>query len=398
MRVSNRTRTLAAVAGGIAASGVAVAAIGLVSGVALSVYFARKIVTPPGRADSALRVLAVGESTIVLSSAAESRAPGRFSLWFADESGLARIGPVVSQGAQWVARELIEIEKGVPKPGDNARTSGWFYLTPAGLGLHFDEIVIHTELGPAPAWLIPAANPSATWAIHIHGRGVQRPETVRALGEFYDAGVTSIAVSYRNDTEAPSSPDGRYGLGSTEYRDVDAAISFALASGAERVILMGWSMGGATALQTLVRSKNRAKILGLVLDSPVIAWGPTMDLHGDLNHIPSRVQRGAQAVLSSEQSQFLVGTAQPLDIAQMNFVDRADELDRPILLMHSEDDGYVPVGPSRELAAARPDIVTYEEFDTAGHTRLWNYDSERWLLAIRNWLATVLSDDVAAAE
>ena len=398
MRVSNRTRTLAAVAGGIAASGVAVAAIGLVSGVALSVYFARKIVTPPGRADSALRVLAVGESTIVLSSAAESRAPGRFSLWFADESGLARIGQVVTQGAQWVARELIEIEKGVPKPGDNARTSGWFYLTPAGLGLHFDEIVIHTELGPAPAWLIPAANPSATWAIHIHGRGVQRPETVRALGEFYDAGVTSIAVSYRNDTEAPSSPDGRYGLGSTEYRDVDAAISFALASGAERVILMGWSMGGATALQTLVRSKNRAKILGLVLDSPVIAWGPTMDLHGDLNHIPSRVQRGAQAVLSSEQSQFLVGTAQPLDIAQMNFVDRADELDRPILLMHSEDDGYVPVGPSRELAAARPDIVTYEEFDTAGHTRLWNYDSERWLLAIRNWLATVLSDDVAAAE
>ena len=68
MRVSNRTRTLAAVAGGIAASGVAVAAIGLVSGVALSVYFARKIVTPPGRADSALRVLAVGESTIVLTS------------------------------------------------------------------------------------------------------------------------------------------------------------------------------------------------------------------------------------------------------------------------------------------------------------------------------------------
>ncbi|MGJ8721133.1 MAG: alpha/beta hydrolase family protein [Salinibacterium amurskyense] len=398
MPVSSQLRVAAKVVGGVAVAAVAAAGIALVSGAALSVYFARRIVTPPGVADSTLRVLAVGESTIVLSSAAESRAPGRFSLWFADNSGLARIGPVVSQGAQWVARELIEVEKGVPQPGDNARTSGWFYVTPAGLGLEYSEVMVPTELGPAPAWLVPAARPAATWAIHIHGRGVQRPETVRALGEFHAAGVTSLAVSYRNDTEAPSSSDGRYGLGSTEYRDVDAAISYALAAGAERIILMGWSMGGATALQTLVRSSNRDTIIGLVLDSPVIAWGPTMELHGDLNRIPTPVQRAAQIVLNSDQAPFLVGMEGPLDIAEMNFVNRADELDRPILLMHSEDDGYVPVEPSRALAEARPDIVTYEEFDTAGHTRLWNYDSDRWLTAIRVWLAAQLGADAASVD
>ncbi|QAV69529.1 alpha/beta fold hydrolase [Salinibacterium sp. UTAS2018] len=398
MPVSDRVRVAVGVIGGVAVASAAVAGIALVSAAALSVYFARRIVTPPGRADSTLRILAIGESTIVLSSAIESRAPGRFSLWFADETGLARIGPVVSQGAQWVARELIEIEKGVPRPGDNARSSGWFYLTPAGLGLEYSQVMVPTELGPAPAWLIPAAHPSTIWAIHIHGRGVQRPETVRALSEFYDAGVTSLAVSYRNDTEAPDSTDGRYGLGSTEYRDVDSAITYALAAGAQRIILMGWSMGGATALHTLVRSANHEKIIGLVLDSPVIAWGPTMELHGDLNRIPSPVQRAAQIVLNSEQARFLVGMEKPLDIAELNFVDRASELDRPILLMHSEDDGYVPVEPSRALAAARPDLVTYEEFDTAGHTRLWNYDSERWLLAIRTWLAALLAENLASAE
>ena len=398
MAVSSRLRIAAKVAGGVAIAAAAAAAIAAVSGAALSVYFARRIVTPPGVADSTLRVLAVGESTIVLSSAPESRAPGRFSLWFSDNSGLARIGPVVSQGPQFVARELIDVEKGVPKPGDNARTSGWFYITPAGLGLKYSEVMVPTELGPAPAWLIPAASPTATWAIHIHGRGVQRPETVRALGEFHDAGVTSLAVSYRNDTEAPSSADGRYGLGSTEYRDVDAAITYALAAGAERIILMGWSMGGATALQTLVRSSKRHKIIGLVLDSPVIAWGPTMELHGDLNRIPTPVQRAAQVLLNSDQAPFFVGMEGPLDIGELNFVDRADELDRPILLMHSADDGYVPVEPSRALAEARPDIVTYEEFDTAGHTRLWNYDSDRWLAAIRVWLATQLGADEASVD
>jgi hypothetical protein len=381
------------VVSGVAIVAAAMVGLGVALGAMLSVIVARRVVTPPGRRDSVIRILAVGESTIVLSSTEESRAPGRFSLWFADETGIAQIGQVVSQGQLWVARELLDIEKGVPQRGDNARTSGWFYLSPAGLGLDFSEIIIETDLGPAPAWLIPAAQPSSTWAIHVHGRGVQRPETVRALGEFYAAGLTSLSVSYRNDTEAPDSLDNRYGLGSTEYRDVDAAISYARAAGADRIILMGWSMGGATVLQTLMLSEHRDMIIGLVLDSPVIAWGPTIELHATANRIPLQIQRVAQAVLGSDQAQILVGMENPLDLGALNFVDRADELDRPILLLHSEDDGYVPVEPSRALAELRPDIVTYEEFDTAGHTRLWNYDSERWLGAIRNWLRIQLDGE-----
>jgi len=393
MRALNRVRIAVKVVSGVAIVAAAIAGLGLAFGAMLSVIVARRVVTPPGRRDSVIRILAVGESTIVLSSTEESRAPGRFSLWFADETGIAQIGQVVSQGQLWVARELLDIEKGVPQRGDNARTSGWFYLSPAGLGLDFTEVIIETDLGPAPAWLIPAAQPSSTWAIHVHGRGVQRPETVRALGEFYAAGLTSLSVSYRNDTEAPDSSDNRYGLGSTEYRDVDAAISYARAAGAGRIILMGWSMGGATVLQTLMLSEHRDMIIGLVLDSPVIAWGPTIELHATVNRIPLQIQRAAQAVLGSDQAQMLVGMETPLDLGALNFVDRADELDRPILLLHSEDDGYVPVEPSRALAALRPDLVTYEEFDTAGHTRLWNYDSERWLGAIRDWLRIQLDGE-----
>jgi len=395
MRALSRLRIAVKVVSGVAIVAAAMVGLGVALGAMLSVIVARRVVTPPGRRDSVLRILAVGESTIVLSSTEESRAPGRFSLWFADETGFARIGQVVSQGQLWVARELLDIEKGIPQRGDNARTSGWFYLSPAGLGLDFSEVSIATDLGPAPAWLIPAEQPSSIWAIHVHGRGVQRPETVRALGEFYAAGLTSLSVSYRNDTEAPESSDNRYGLGSTEYRDVDAAIAFARSAGAERVILMGWSMGGATVLQTLMLSEHRDMIIGLVLDSPVIAWGPTIELHATANRIPLQIQRVAQAVLGSDQAQMLVGMETPLDLGALNFVDRADELDRPILLLHSEDDGYVPVEPSRRLAELRPDIVTYEEFDTAGHTRLWNYDSERWLGAIRSWLRMQLDGEAA---
>ena len=65
---------------------------------------------------------------------------------------------------------------------------------------------------------------------------------------------------------------------------------------------------------------------------------------------------------------------------------RAGELNVPILLLHSDDDGYIPATASSALARARPDIVTYEEFEVARHTQLWNYDPQRWTGAIADWL------------
>ncbi|MCU1507048.1 MAG: alpha/beta fold hydrolase, partial [Microbacteriaceae bacterium] len=35
---------------------------------------------------------------------------------------------------------------------------------------------------------------------------------------------------------------------------------------------------------------------------------------------------------------------------------------------------------------ARPDIVTLEAFTVARHTKLWNYDPDRWNRAIDGWL------------
>ena len=58
----------------------------------------------------------------------------------------------------------------------------------------------------------------------------------------------------------------------------------------------------------------------------------------------------------------------------------------PILLMHSVDDGFVPIDGSRRLAAARPDLVQFEEFEGARHTKLWNHDTDRWTELVRGWL------------
>jgi uncharacterized protein len=59
----------------------------------------------------------------------------------------------------------------------------------------------------------------------------------------------------------------------------------------------------------------------------------------------------------------------------------------PILLMHSVDAGFVPIDGSRRFAAARPDLIEFEVFEGARHTKLWNHDPERWTNLIAGWLA-----------
>jgi hypothetical protein len=38
------------------------------------------------------------------------------------------------------------------------------------------------------------------------------------------------------------------------------------------------------------------------------------------------------------------------------------------------------------LARAFPDLVELEVFEVARHTKLWNYDEQRWSARIRDWV------------
>ena len=125
--------------------------------------------------------------------------------------------------------------------------------------------------------------------IQVHGRGTTRSECLRAVPVFHGLGITTLVVSYRNDGEAPRSRTGTYGLGATEWRDIDAAVGFARRRGARRVILMGWSMGGAIVLQVALNSAHRDVLVGLILESPVIDWRLVLDHQARLLGLPHLV-------------------------------------------------------------------------------------------------------------
>ena len=84
------------------------------------------------------------------------------------------------------------------------------------------------------------------------------------------------------------------------------------------------------------------------------------------------------ALMGKYWARRLVGVSESVDVARTNWVTRAEELQHQILLIHSRDDEFVPVGPSEALAAARPDLVTFEPWSLARHCKEWNVDPRRW--------------------
>jgi len=356
----------------------------------VTLVVARTVVTPPKRRPEDTRILSVvgAGDLLTLASTAESRLPGEYSLFFANGSGHARVGDIVAQTPHTVVRRLLGVDRGDLVRARRGRFSGWFYTGPAELDFPFENVDIETELGVAPAWFVPADPPSTHWVIEVHGRAVRREETLRAVPVFRAAGYSSLLVSYRNDEDAPASLDGRYGLGDTEWHDVESAIRYAVDHGATDVVLMGWSMGGATVLQTVTRSELAGVVRGIVLDSPVIDWVTALRFQGKLLRLPRPIRFGVIALLGMKWASRLTGQHRPINLPRLDFVRRSAELRVPILLMHSDDDGLVPASASLALAVARPDIVTYERFTVAGHTKLWNFDRDRWNGAIARWLAT----------
>jgi pimeloyl-ACP methyl ester carboxylesterase len=369
----------------------AAAVAGAIALATLTVVVARKVVTPSKKRVEDIRILGFRDGAVTLSATLDSLLPGTYSLWFSEGSGHAKIGRILEIGPTWVRREVLAIDYGELGEAARGYVAGWVYLGPDELELPFEDVVVDAPSGPAPAWLIPAPSSDrgsgGRWLIGVHGRGVRRQECLRAVDVASRCGYTSLLVSYRNDGDAQPSNDGRYGLGDTEWPDIEAAIDFAVEHGATEIVLMGWSMGGAISLQIATRSSRAALVKGLILESPVINWTETLHFQADALHIPYPVRTAATNLLSAGWGAPLVGIDEPIALNRLDFVARANDLDLPILLLHSVDDGYVPAGSSRALAEARPDIVTYEEFTVARHTKLWNYDPERWNAAIGAWLS-----------
>jgi pimeloyl-ACP methyl ester carboxylesterase len=355
----------------------------------LGLVIARNLTAPAGGRTFDLTVRGVeksGERTIVvLDRTAHTGASGIYCL-ILENGGWVRLSEgIVDRGTGLVGR-VVEDLSGELRTGDKASWSGIFFATPAEAGLAAMEVWVPTDVGPAPAWLVcPQVGPSTTWAIHIHGLGSPRAGTLRGVQVAAEAGLISLVVTYRNDEEGPTVGAGRSELGAAEAYDVRAALRFARENGARNVILFGWSMGAAIALQLADDPEYGEVIAGLVLESPILDWVSTIRANCERAGLPAWTGTLALPWLSSRPLARLTGLPKPIPLRRLNWIARADELTVPTLIMHGRQDSSSPFEVSNRLSERRPDIVDLELFD-ADHTMSWNSDHVRWRAALHAWL------------
>ncbi|MGJ0383711.1 alpha/beta hydrolase family protein [Paenarthrobacter nicotinovorans] len=295
-----------------------------------------------------------------------------------------------------VTRLVERVDSGQLERATAGIWSGYVYSDPHQLGLPYRDVEIAVEGGLAPAWRFDsseAANAAGTWAIHIHGMGGRRAGTLRGIPVARRLGLTSLVVSFRNDGDGPPSSDGRYRLGETEWRDVETAINYAVAEGAARIVIFGWSLGAAIALQTAALSAHAPRIVGMVLDAPVFDWRTTLRVNAQAAGLPRSVFRLGFIVLQTKALRWVTGLAEPINFEAMDWLSRAAELQQPILVLHGKKDDTTPFEASRQAATLRPDLVRLVEFESEGHSLEWNADPSKWEHLVEDWLNDLASTD-----
>ncbi len=379
-RDTGSVRTVSATAGAVTAvlaAGTASVVVGrLASDAAL------KVSAGPLPTEPRLTVHGTDAGRITLTRDLATLRPGVYGL--AGDGSHAVVGPVLEDtphAADTVVRRLERVTHGTLTAGDAAWLTPNLYVgnPRTALGLDHTDVEVPGELGALPAWFVPGDRD--TWVIAVHGLGTTREHALNLMGFLHARRLPVLALAYRGDPGAPRPPDRLNHLGETEWRDVEAAIRYAVRHGAGRVVLLGWSTGATMALRAAEHSQVRDRVAGLVLDSPVLSWPATLRALARARRTPEPLLPLAVRAAQGRAGLHADGLAEP---------GGPDRLQVPTLLVHGPDDRVAPWEYSRRLARRRPGLVTLHTVPDAPHAAMWNADPEEYEERLRRFLTPLL--------
>jgi len=362
-------------------------AAGVAVGAALSWHFSSIVVVPHHShwAPNA-EVVDVGPRSVTLGRNEATSRPGVYDI--AWEGGSAQVGAVAMMDDDTVTRRLSRL-RGYLLPGMDVELGDEAYNGDPreALGLPYRDLAIRGELGPLPAWLVPSraggrnTAGARTWAIVVHGHNGDRQNGLKLVPALHRLGLPALLASYRNDLGAPESPDGHHHLGLTEWRDVDAAARYALRHGARRLVLVGFSMGGAIVGRFMAESVRADRVAALVLDAPVVDWRETLEFNATQMGLPE---------LAALPLRWAIDARVEIDWEALDYESHLEDFDLPILLFQGAEDDLVPKQPSEELAEALPESIDYFEVPEADHVQAWNVNPPLYERRLGAFLAAAL--------
>ena len=303
-------------------------------------------------------------------------------LW---EGGYGRLGTVLRYEGAGVVRRVTNVVGEPPRAGDPARLDVTVFRRDPEQdhGIPFEELELEGEAGELHAWWIDQeGNTDAHRAVlALHGRRrADRTETLRIIPTLVDSGWSVMSLAYRNHDRSDPSPDGLFHYGASEAADALVAAEELARRGVDEVVLYGFSMGGAVALEAARDWPAEGPgLVGIVLDSPLLdprtvigkgakdAGLPLPDLITDLSLAVARLRTG-------------------VDWRSLDQRLTANEIDVPVLLIAGTADDTIPIDLVDEFAKGIEAPLEYLRLEGVEHVEGWNRARARYEEAVRNFL------------
>lgn len=302
-------------------------------------------------------------------------------LW---EGGYGRLGTVLNEDGRQVVRRVGEVIGEEPEAGDPARLDVSIYRRDPlqDHGIPFEDLELEGEAGKLYAWWIDENNDRAVLALHGRRRA-DRTETLRITPTLVDSGWSVMSLAYRNHDKSDPSPDGLFHYGASEVEDALVAIEELARRGVEEIVLYGFSMGGAVALETTRRwPDDGPQLLGIVLDSPLLAP----------REVIRKGARDAGLPLADRVADVSLVVARLRTGVQWDSLDQrraADQIAVPVLLIAGTGDETIPIELVDEFASRIEAPLEYLRLEGTEHVEGWNRARSRYERAVEEFLGGV---------
>jgi uncharacterized protein len=373
-----------------------VVALGLVFSAGGGWYFAGQIrsgalAVEPGTALPAytdVRVVGVAPGLLRLRAIGSQPALFKAELYgIAWRDGIGHLGASVAVSGGVVTRPLAVVSGSPPRAGQLAGLDPSYFLGDPGraLGITVRNVVVPGPLGPLPAWYFPGRG--STFVIGVHGRNSTRNSLLRVVSIVHGMGFPALSVTYRNDRGVARDPSGYLRYGETEWRDLQAAVRWALTHGARHVILAGLSMGGGIVAAFLEHSPLAPEVTRVALDAPMLDLRATVAYGASQRSLP--VTGGSIPAPLVWTAETIASASYGVDWSATDYLRDASWLKVPALAFHGTGDTTVPISTSIRLRQLRPSLVTLARFPGAGHVESWNIDRARYTSLLESFLSPV---------
>lgn len=198
----------------------------------------------------------------------------------------------------------------------------------------FEDVTLETEDGERIVGWYRPAEPGRATLLYFHGNGgslLNRRDRAKLLTQ---GGRGLLIVSYRGYSGSTGTPS-EAGL----RADARAAYDWLAARApAERIVLYGESLGSGVA----VRLATERKVAGVILDAPFTSAADVAGHH--YWYLPVWLLRD-----------------------QYRSIERVHELEAPLLVMHGDRDGVIPVALGERLFAAAPEPKRFVKLAGVDH-------------------------------